>query len=426
MREYRSSWRRLRSCAGLCLSLCAAALGAGAGAATALGATPNDPLFGRQWADQNLGQAIPEQAPPEEVLGKETAGTPGADQRVLKAWGVTTGSSSIVIGELDTGVDYNHHDLAANIWTNPGGIGGCPNGHGYNVIEPLPLTHCDPMDKDTGYAGHGTHVAGIMGAVGNDGKGIAGVNWQTTILPVRFVASGRFGGSPKPFVEAVEWLVKVKTEGVNVRVVNDSPTTEGAEPPEVKAAIELLGRYNILFVSAAGNSAGAHWPCADLGNAICVTATDNNDNLPSWAYSNPNTVDLGAPGVSILSTLREPGPEAYGYLTGGSMAAAQVSGAAALILSVAPGLTAEQLKADILNNVDPLPSLAGKVRTGGRLDVCKALPGCEPAPPPPPSPPPPPPPPPPPTIQPSSVALTSTVLRIRHGKMKVSLRCSGP
>src|SRR2546421_3118556 len=312
MREYRS---RRRDRAAMFIALSLAMLGAWAPAA--LGATPNDPSFELQWGAQNTGQLVPEQEPPEEVVGKALPGTPGADDRAVKAWNVTTGSPSIVIGELDTGVEYNHADLAANIWSNPlPGYGSCPPGsHGFNVVEPV--SRCDPVDRDTGYGGHGTHVAGIMGAVGGNGKGVAGMNWRTTILPVRFVKSGRDGGAPKQLVEAIEWLVWVKNQGVNIRVVNDSPTAPGAEPAEVRTAIELLGRNNILFVTAAGNSHAEHFPCSDLPNEICVTASNDHDELPSWANFGAG-IDLAAPCGGILSTLREPGPEPFGHLTGGS------------------------------------------------------------------------------------------------------------
>jgi subtilisin family serine protease len=340
-------------------------------------ATPNDPSFSLQWGDGNTGQLIPTQES-EELLGPEAKGTPGADDRALAAWGVTTGSRSIVIGETDTGVDYNHPDLAANIWSNPGGIGGCASAtHGYNV-----RTHtCEPMDDDTVYGGHGTHVAGIMGAVGNNGVGVAGMNWQTSILPVKWLSSSA-SGETSGLIEALQWLVAAKQAGVNVRVVNDSATFVGtAFSQALSNEIDTLGANNILFVTAAGNTGNNNdeekvrrYPCGyDRPTELCVTATDNNDHLPKWANYGPHTVDLAAPGVSIYSTLRK---GAYGYLSGGSMASPQVAGAAALILSAKPSLSAVELKADITANVDPLPALSGKVISGGRLDVCKALPGC--------------------------------------------------
>jgi subtilisin family serine protease len=340
-------------------------------------ATPNDPSFSLQWGDSNTGQAIPTQNQ-EEVLGAPANGLAGADDRALRAWSVSTGSRSIVIGDTDTGVDYQHPDLAANIWTNPGGIGGCAQGtHGYNV----PGKNCNPMDEDTTYNGHGTHVAGILGAVGNNSVGIAGMNWQTAILPLKWMQNAS-SGETSALIEALQWLVAAKQAGVNVRVVNDSDTFFGTARSEALSnEIETLGANNILFVASAGNTgnnndevAVQRYPCSyDRANEICVTATNSNDQIPSWANYGPHTVDLAAPGVSIYSTLRE---GKYGYLTGGSMAAPQVSGAAALILSVSPSLSATALKADILEHVDKLASLEGKVITGGRLDVCKAMPGC--------------------------------------------------
>ncbi len=344
-------------------------------------AIPNDPSFPLQWGPANTGQSIPFQNGNEEI-GPPEKGTAGADDRALAAWGVSTGNRSIVIGEVDTGIDYNHPDLAANIWSNPGGIGGCAAGtHGYNVLS----SKCDPMDDDSYYGGHGTHVAGIMGAVGNNSAGVAGMNWQTTILPVKWLDSSA-NGYTSGLIAALQWLVAAKQAGVNLRVVNDSATWKGtAYSQALSEEIDTLGANNILFVTAAGNTgdnndeeAVRRYPCGyDRPTEICATASNNKDQLPSWANYGPHTVDLAAPGVSIYSTLRN---GTYGYLSGGSMASPQVAGAAALVLSVLPSLTATALKADILENVDKLPSLAGKVITGGRLNVCRAVPGCSPPP----------------------------------------------
>ena len=328
-------------------------------------AVPNDPSFGLQWGDLNTGQPV-----------NGDAGTAGADERSVPAWDVTTGSRSIVIAEVDSGVDYNHPDLAANIWSNPGGVGGCLAGtHGYNVLTP---STCDPMDDETPNGGHGTHVAGILGAVGNNGIGVAGVNWATTILPVKWLDSN--GQDPADhLIEALDWVLQAQAAGVNVRVVNDSATFKGVGFSQaVSDEIDLLGQHNILFVTAAGNTADNNddpmlrrYPCGyDRPTEICVTASDQNDALASFANYGPATVDLAAPGVNIYSTLRN---GAYGYISGGSMASPQVAGAAALILSTGD-LSTAALKAQILNNIDPVPALAGRVRTGGRLDICKAIP----------------------------------------------------
>lgn len=331
--------------------------------------TPDDPSFGLQWGSLNMGQTV-----------NGVSGTAGADDRAARAWAVSAGSRSIVIGEVDTGVDYTHPDLAANVWSNPGGVGGCPAGtHGYNVVD----STCDPMDTDVSYNGHGTHVAGIMGAVGNNSTGVAGMNWSTTILPVRWVSDDNGANTTSQLIFALNWLLQAKQAGVNVRVINDSTVFIGsASSQALSDEISLLGANNILFVTAAGNTdqdndnpATPRYPCNyDLANEICVTASNQRDRLPSYANYGPATVDMAAPGDNIYSTLRN---HSYGYISGSSMAAAQVSGAGALILSVTPSMTAISLKADILDTVDRLRSLAGKVRTGGRLDVCKAIRGCE-------------------------------------------------
>jgi hypothetical protein len=354
---------------------------------TARALTPSDPEFSFQWADENTGQAIPGQVP--------ARGTPFADDSAADAWSVTTGDPSIVIGEIDTGVDYEHPDLKANIWSNPEGKGGClPGTHGFNVLKPVEtLESCQPIDEDATYAGHGTHVAGIMGAVGNNGMGVAGMNWHTTIVPVKWLDDA--GEEPKERAaetlrEALVWLVRLKHEGVNVRVVNDSATFAGTKKSAaLENEIKVLGENQILFVTAAGNlgkndDENPRYPCnheLELPNEICVTATNGKDELPTWANFGPHAVDLAAPGSSIYSTLRQKGTEPngetnFGYVTGTSMAAAEVSGAAALILSREPWLTAVELRNAILEHVDKLPSLQGKVKTGGRLDVCEAIPGC--------------------------------------------------
>jgi subtilisin family serine protease len=425
---------------GKCLLALVLALAAlGMSAPVALGLTPNDPSFERQWADSNTGQLVPIQDAGENIVG-EARGTPGADVGALHAWQwVSTGSRSVVIGEVDTGVDYSHPDLAANIWNNPEGIAGCDVGaRGYSVLTGT----CEPMDEDTAYDGHGTHVAGIMGAVGNNEIGVAGINWQTTILPVKWLKSaGSQTESTKEQTEhlsqALRWLVSAKRAGANVRVVNDSISFEGTPySSELEAAIEELGANNILFVTAAGNAGKDNddptvkrYPCKyGLANEICVTATDDKGQLPVWANHGAHTVDLAAPGEAIYSTLRE---ATYGYLSGTSMASAQVAGAAALVLSVEPWLTAAEVKADILNSARPEPWLSGRVATGAILDVCKALPGCKPiAPTGAESPPAPnivaPGTPAAPTTQPSVLAISGSVITVRHGNARIRLRCQGP
>lgn len=324
-------------------------------------AVPNDPSFGLQWGLQNIGQTV------NGIKGKA-----GADVRAPAAWNVTTGSRAVVIAQVDTGVDYTHPDLRANLWTNPGEIGGCSAGtHGYNVLNRT----CNPMDA----SGHGTHVAGIMGAVGNNSVGISGVNWSTTILPVKF-ANRTGSGTTSNLITAMDWVLAAKTAGVNVRVLNDSLTNPGDAYSQALAdEIGRLGSNGILFVTAAGNTkqdndVTPRYPC-DYGaaNQICVAATGQKDRLAGFSNWGDQTVDLAAPGKNIYSTFPN---GSYGLMSGTSMAAPFVTGAAALILSGDATLSTDQLKAAILNGVDPIPSLAGLVRTGGRLDLCRALPGC--------------------------------------------------
>jgi subtilisin family serine protease len=329
-----------------------------------LNGAPNDPGFPQQWAFQNTGQTV-----------NGVGGTSGADEGALRAWSVTTGSSSVVVAVVDTGIDYNHPDLAANMWSNPGGINGCAAGtHGYNVLN----SSCDPMDDDTVYNGHGTHVAGIIGAVTNNGVGVAGVNWQTSLMGVKWVdAAG--SGYTSDLISALDWVIQAKQAGINVRVINDSQTWPGtAASQALSDEIDALGSNDILFVTAAGNTAQNNdttprYPCVyDQPNQICVAASNQNDQL--WSSSNygAGTVDLAAPGVNILSTLRN---GAYGLISGCSMSAAEVSGAAALVLSTGYQ-SVTSLKATLLSGVDLLPAFTSTTRTGGRLNICKAIRGC--------------------------------------------------
>jgi subtilisin family serine protease len=325
---------------------------------------PNDPSFPLQWGLLNSGQSV-----------NGTTGSPGADERATAAWNVTTGGTSVVVAVVDTGIDYTHPDLAPNVWSNSGGVNGCAAGtHGYNVLN----SSCDPMDDDTQYGGHGTHVAGIIGAAGNNGVGVTGVNWTARIMGVKWISSTG-SGYTSDLITALNWVVNAKKAGVNVRVVNDSATWAGtALSQALSDTIDLLGANDILFVSASGNTAQNNdatprYPCVyDRPNQICVAASDQTDHLWSSANWGATTVNMAAPGVNIYSTLRN---STYGFISGGSMACAEVSGAAVLILSTGYQSVAN-LKADILNNVDVLSSLSGLVATGGRLDVCNAITGC--------------------------------------------------
>lgn len=331
-------------------------------------ATPNDSSFGQLWGLLNTGQTV-----------NGTTGTPGADVDATQAWDVTTGSSEIVVGVVDTGIAYTHPDLAANVWTNPGGIGGCAAGtHGYNAINGT----CDPADDHS----HGSHVAGTIGAVGNNGLGVTGVSWNVKLLGLKFLNSGG-SGSTDDAVEAINWAIQVKQAGVNLRVLNNS-WGGGSYSQALKEAIDAAGANDILFAAAAGNSARnndvtPHYPSSyGTANEIAVAATTQHDKLPTFSNYGATSVNLGAPGTNVYSTV--PGGS-YAYFNGTSMATPHVSGVAALALSVC-ALTTTALKSVILGNVDPLAALSGKTTTGGRLNAFKTVSNCGTPPPPPPLP----------------------------------------
>ena len=283
------------------------------------------------------------------------------------AWITTTGSDTVVVGVVDTGVDYTHEDLSTNIWLNSGNINGCGAGtHGYNAITKT----CNPMDDNS----HGTHVSGTIGAVGNNGTGVTGVNWTTAIMGLKFL--GKNGsGYISDAISAIDWAVSAKDSGVNVRVLNNS-WGGGGFSQAMLDEINKAGDRGILFVAAAGNNGSNNdskpfYPASySTANEIAVAATGQNDALASFSNYGSSTVDLAAPGVSILSTV--PG-NAYAYYSGTSMATPHVSGAAALVLTACGDQTVTALKSTILNNVDQrsLP-----VRTGGRLNVNNATQNC--------------------------------------------------
>ncbi|MBO0844066.1 MAG: S8 family serine peptidase [Nocardioides sp.] len=323
-------------------------------------ALPNDRWFRRQWSLRNHGQTV------NGIKGKA-----GADVRATAAWKVTKGSRKFVIAEVDSGIAYKHPDLAADIWTNPGGVGGCPAGtHGYNAVS----ANCDPMDD----FGHGTHVAGIMGAVGNNRRGITGVERRASLMPVKFINAKGYGTDFR-LLKALGWVIVAKKSGVNVRVVNDSGTwVNTGYSQAVRDKLKGLAAHNILFVTAAGNSHSNNdktprYPCSyGAPNEICVAATNQRDRLARFSNYGVKTVDLAAPGNNIYSTL--PGGT-YGYMKGTSMASPMVAATAALVLA-RKNMSTRALKSRLLHAVDPLKTLAGKVATGGRLDACKAVPGC--------------------------------------------------
>ena len=315
---------------------------------------PNDPLYPNQWGLHNTEQ-------------NPFYGTGNADISAPLAWGATTGSSGVTVAVIDTGVDYTHPDLAANMWTNTkeiagNGIDDDGNGYiddvkGWNFVS----NNNDPMDDN----GHGTHCAGTIAAVGNNGIGIAGVTWNCKIMPLKFLNS-QGNGYISDAISAILY-----TNKMGVPIISNS--WGGLESQSLKDAIDASPA---VVICAAGNTAANAdnnpvYPAAYTNsNIISVTATDYHDKLASFSNYGVTSVDLAAPGVSIYSTAPSGG---YKYLNGTSMATPYVSGVAALLKSQNPSMTVAQIKSRILSSCDILPSLSGKVATSGRLNAAKAL-----------------------------------------------------
>ncbi len=286
------------------------------------------------------------------------------------AWGSSTGSQSVVVAVIDTGVDYTHPDLAQNMWVNPGEIAGNgkdddANGYiddiyGVNVLS----NTGNPYDDNS----HGTHVSGTIGAVGNNGLGVAGVNWQVRIMGVKFLSAGG-GGTLYGAVAGINYAV-----ANGAQVINAS-WGGGGFSQALYNSINTARSAGVLFVAAAGNSGldndlYPNYPAAyDLDNIISVAATGQNDSLASFSNYGLVSTDIAAPGVSILSTVPGGG---YASYSGTSMATPHVAGVAALVKAANSSLTYSQLRARILDG-DSVSGLAAKIRTGKRLNAAKAL-----------------------------------------------------
>ena len=282
------------------------------------------------------------------------------------AWDATTGSDSVTVAVVDSGVDYTHPDLAANVWANPGetpanGLDDDGNGFADDVRGwDFYSGDADPQDL----LGHGTHVAGTIGARGNNATDVVGVNWRVKLMPLRV-------GNQQLTLSAIVGAFSYAC-AKGARVINGSFGGTGADA--LRDAIAACP--NALFVFAAGNEAQNNdaipaYPCAyPLANVVCVAATASDDARAWFSNWGPVSVDLAAPGANILSTV----PAAQlDYYDGTSMAAPHVAGAAALVLAARPQLTTAELRSALLLSVDPKPGLAGLVATGGRLNVAKAL-----------------------------------------------------
>ncbi len=256
---------------------------------------PNDTSFGSLWGMNNTGQ---------------TGGTPDADIDAPEAWDTETGDPSIVLAVIDTGIDYTHEDLATNMWTNPGetannladddGNGYVDDVYGINAIN----TSGEPLDDH----GHGTHVAGTIGAVGNNNKGVAGVNHTVKIMALKFIDAITGEGLTSDAVECINYVVTMKARGVNIKATNNS-WGGGSYDAALYDAIYALKTNDILFVASAGNDSAnndsiTRYPSGyNLANIVAVAASDHNDSLAWYSNYGATTVDLSAPGSSIYSSL---------------------------------------------------------------------------------------------------------------------------
>jgi subtilisin family serine protease len=337
--------------------------------------TPNDPLFSSQWHLPKFGAPA--------------------------AWDVTTGDSNVVVVIFDSGVDYTHPDLAPNMWRNPGetglddqgrdkatnGIDDDTNGyvddvHGINLVN----GNGDPMDTgywnspDTNRVYHGTAIAGIIGAVGNNGQGIAGVNWSTSLMAIRTFA-GDFAdpnwesGYWSDHLAGWDYVLTMKRRGVNIRVTNHS-YGGAVYSMAARDAFAAAGSEGILNVTIAhnfrhDNDVFALGPGTfDVSSIINVASSEESDALSGFSSFGASTVDLAAPGGNIIFTWA-----GASYSTGGgtSVAAPMVAGGAALLLAANPSLTVDELKAALFGSVDQPAAMRGKVMTHGRLNIARAF-----------------------------------------------------
>ena len=320
-----------------------------------LSAVPDDEFFAAQWSLQNTGQQ---------------GGTPGADIGATIAWDTTTGSDSVYIGIIDSGLDVQHPDIADNIWTNQGdpldGVDNDGNGwiddtHGGNGWDPNDGRMID-------FSGHGTNVAGVLAASGNNGAGISGVMWQAQLIPcIAFDANGY--GTLESVLGCMDYFTTLKESGVDVVATNNS--WGGFNYSELLLdAITEHHTLDILFVNAVGNDAldldvEPNWPASyDVPNVIGVAATDRNGMLADFSNFGTSAADIAAPGVEVLTT--EFGAD-YETYNGTSFSAPLVTGVIGLLKSKDPGLTGQEIRDHLLASGTASPELVGRVASGSIL-----------------------------------------------------------
>lgn len=301
----------------------------------------------------------------------QNTGTPDADIDAPEAWNVRNNAESVVVAVIDTGIDYHHQDLSANMWINKGEIPGDNidndnNGyiddvHGINAIS----DNGDPLDDN----GHGTHCAGTVGAAGNNGIGTVGVAWNVKLMALKFLgASG--SGTLAGAIACIDYAIAHKAH------VLSNSWGGGGYYQGLYDSIKAANDAGIVFVAAAGNDnsdndAQPAYPASyDLPNIISVAASDRNDRLAAFSNYGKTSVDLAAPGVDIYSTFPD---NTYGSADGTSMAAPHVTGVIALLKAYTPQLTMGQLIDRVVSTTDRIASMNGKVVSNGRLNAYRAI-----------------------------------------------------
>jgi subtilisin family serine protease len=322
-----------------------------------ISALPNDPLLSNQWALNNTGQTL-----------NGITGTAGDDISASEAWDNTTGDSRVVVAVVDNGVKYTHPDLSGNMWS----------GIGYDTHD------VDSIPYSSSQA-HGTHVAGIIGAQGNNSLGVSGVAQDVQLMAIK-VFSDTGVGTLTDLANGINYVIGRRNAGVNVRVINISSGGAGLDS-NLTTAINNAESAGILVVAAAGNAippsttgtdndSAPFYPASYTNaNVISVAATTSTDTKATYSNYGHTSVDLGAPGDNIDSTwvYSAATPYDYAYIGGTSMAAPMVAGAAALVISAWPSATVADVRAAILNHVHPDSNLTSNTVTGGRLDAAQAL-----------------------------------------------------
>ena len=316
-------------------------------------AAPNDPKYldGTEWWLNNYGQS---------------SGTAHADISATNAWDVLNSASNIVVAVVDSGIRGTHEDLAANIWVNPN-----DGGYGFDAFN--------GTNRPTDGTGHGTMVAGILGGVGNNGKGVTGVAWRLQIMACKCLDNSGIG-SDSTLIACLDYA---RTNGA--RIINaslDSPSYSSA----LSNAIAATRDAGILFVASAGNGnpgrnidlSPSYPSCYKIDNIVSVAYTTRNDELGSLSNYGATNVLLAAPGDQIYTTYNSSDssyypPFAFLNIAGTSFSAPCVAGACVLLMAQYPADTYQDTIARLANSTDPLPALAGKCRTGGRLNLLKTL-----------------------------------------------------